>query len=956
MAEEKNKKDINEGFKSLTESINELGKSLSGKNKASFDGFRDFLKEITDLGKNLINENYFNTITNSINNIAKNVDDLIIKARSLNVQYSKLISSLSNPNINNIPNNKQSNESSKLKQSVPSKDNFNTIIADLGNVEAQVKKTFLKKVNIKIDDSDIAHKFISVINAIDARLNNITEKILKNVDKISANVFKSIKKSLAKISGIPINILHSILKLIDDVFNKIDKKILNQFNKFSNSVLNSIGNYFKNYFNIIDKATTKYRQAMALFKTESMASEAIIKRLSVDLAHMGASAADISISFIKLNTIFSGILGTDKDLVSTTTQLNKQFGISAELSSKFLKTISGINNSSIQTQKSILGYTRLLAQASGIPINILMEDVANASNDARVYMGESAVSLINAAATARILGIDMETIASAAKNLLQFDSSITNELRASALIGQNINFNNARRLMFNRDTKRAMEEIRRIAKEASFSEMNVIQQEAFARASGVSVSKLQDMLQQEKSIQWVRNNGTEIQKSQLYTYERLIQLNKERAAQEGYIETKKIEQLANQERLNQLQDSWNKMLTNALLPMINIFVIPLLDFITKILSFLISHKVILNAISLIIGVIGAGVVSIAIACKAVTTAFMAWRGISAIIKFLPHIKAGIIALRVLAISSIRALSVAIMNIPIAGWIAAGITLLVGLFVLLYNKWDWFRETINKGWRTMINFWKGIITGFIDVINKGWHNTFNFWKSVITGFIDGINNAYHTTINFWKGIIGGFITSFKIIGDFVFNIFHKIYKWISDLFVGQSSSKLGRGIVNGIVAIKNNLIDVLFSPFKTAFNKIINLFSSLVKFISPINLITGKLPSFSSIIKSPIIEAVTPNVKPNSEENKFKNNRGGAENNIIQKSDNNKEKILPIIEKIYKINDEYNNKFNALIDVISDLNNLLESGNIAINLDGTKLNYALSNAKSINGNYGEVTKL
>jgi TP901 family phage tail tape measure protein len=45
----------------------------------------------------------------------------------------------------------------------------------------------------------------------------------------------------------------------------------------------------------------------------------------------------------------------------------------------------------------------------------------------------------------------------------------------------------------------------------------------------------------------------------------------------------------------------------------------------------------------------------------------------------------------------RAISMAIFNIPIIGWIALAITAITGLFVWLYNKFDRFRATVNGIW-------------------------------------------------------------------------------------------------------------------------------------------------------------------------------------------------------------------------------------------------------------------
>ncbi len=65
------------------------------------------------------------------------------------------------------------------------------------------------------------------------------------------------------------------------------------------------------------------------------------------------------------------------------------------------------------------------------------------------------------------------------------------------------------------------------------------------------------------------------------------------------------------------------------------------------------------------------------------------------------------AFKLAAVTACRAVSVAIMSIPIVGWIAAAIAALVALGVYLWNTFAGFRAVIKGGWASFKAFFTGI---------------------------------------------------------------------------------------------------------------------------------------------------------------------------------------------------------------------------------------------------------
>ena len=87
------------------------------------------------------------------------------------------------------------------------------------------------------------------------------------------------------------------------------------------------------------------------------------------------------------------------------------------------------------------------------------------------------------------------------ESLLNFESSIENELSAELLTGKNLNLEKARQLALNNDIAGAAEEIaKQVGTSADFANMNAIQQEAIAKAAGLTKDELaQSLMDREAS-------------------------------------------------------------------------------------------------------------------------------------------------------------------------------------------------------------------------------------------------------------------------------------------------------------------------------------------------------------------------------------------------------------------------------------------------------------------------
>ena len=183
--------------------------------------------------------------------------------------------------------------------------------------------------------------------------------------------------------------------------------------------------------------------------------------------------------------------------LATFTALKKTAGLTGE-------EMMGIQKLSLATGKSFdeiadatLTQVEALNESSGIQINSkkVLADISNISAATQLSLSKNPKSLAAAVQTARSLGIELSKVEDISDSLLNFESSIKDELAAELLIGKNINLEKARQAALNNDLETvAIEIAKQAGSAAEFGKMNRIQQEALAQAVGMSRDELGETL------------------------------------------------------------------------------------------------------------------------------------------------------------------------------------------------------------------------------------------------------------------------------------------------------------------------------------------------------------------------------------------------------------------------------------------------------------------------------
>jgi hypothetical protein len=201
---------------------------------------------------------------------------------------------------------------------------------------------------------------------------------------------------------------------------------------------------------------------------------------------------------------------TTKGLQESLLAVGTQMGINARLSAQDLVTftklreqagytndeliaiqkISTINNKTVEdTSKAFLGTVARLNAQNKLAINAkqLFKEIVNVSDAIKLSVGGTAEKIAEAAFKAKQFGINLNQADQISESLLNFETSINNQISAELITGKELNMDKARLLALNGDIAGASAEIlKQVGGTAEFTKMNRIQQEALAKAVGLS--------------------------------------------------------------------------------------------------------------------------------------------------------------------------------------------------------------------------------------------------------------------------------------------------------------------------------------------------------------------------------------------------------------------------------------------------------------------------------------
>ncbi len=426
-----------------------------------------------------------------------------------NIKTQNLAEELSKISAKELTNRKEVN---KLQSKA------NDLVKKLRSDQIELNRLTLLKQNATKTEAAFLNKLIAKKYEellISQEVLTTTKEVLSVAKELndSSKYFDKIGDFLSKIPAVG-PLLAKPFKDISAALKEANEKGTNPlvagFNAASKSIATlSLGFFIQQAFKA-SAQVADLQKSLLLSKNEAYA----LRDAFIDTAIASGDAFITTDKLLASNAALSQQLGFSKrfsdDLNIGFINLTKRIGLSEEAAGGLAKAsiITGKSMKSITDDAS--GAVSAVSSQYGIQIRVqdVLEKAGKSSSLLLANFKGNPVELAKAVAEMDALGTSLETTQKQANALLDFQSSIQNQLEASLITGRYINLDKATELALNNDLVGVAKEL--LTQQIdynTFSDMNAIQRRSMARALGLETQELSDQL---LKLEYQKRSATEI--------------------------------------------------------------------------------------------------------------------------------------------------------------------------------------------------------------------------------------------------------------------------------------------------------------------------------------------------------------------------------------------------------------------------------------------------------------
>jgi hypothetical protein len=395
---------------------------------------------------------------------------------------------------------------------------LNDLAAELNQIsEDQLKtKEGIKKFETTIGKAQSASKKLSAeIQKLEAKKIGASRAQIRDIEQI-----QKLKQEELNATN---NLIESSKELLEisKSQNDIQKKInetMEGVNKGSKALLGTTLDNVASFAGLVklisdaDKSTTEVAKQLGISKAEARGIRADFNVIALTTNNSAINAESLSKSFLELGNNLGAVSGFTEDNLIAQTELTKQVGLQSEEASSLvgLGILNGKTNQEVTGE--ILDQVVALDKQTGIRLDgrKILAEVAKTEGQLAAQYGFNNKLIAQAVVLTKQYGLELKQAENIANNLLEFESSIENELSAELLTGKQLNLERARALSLAGDTAKAAEEVaQQFGSVEEFTSMNVLQQRELAKAVGLSTDELSDSIRKREILNRLGANRIE---------------------------------------------------------------------------------------------------------------------------------------------------------------------------------------------------------------------------------------------------------------------------------------------------------------------------------------------------------------------------------------------------------------------------------------------------------------
>jgi hypothetical protein len=246
-----------------------------------------------------------------------------------------------------------------------------------------------------------------------------------------------------------------------------------------------------------DERVTKLAKGLMISKDGASAIYKSFTQSKFEIDSIYNTTKDINEAFTDLTELTDFATTSTKEMVEAQIILTKNIGLSKEQAFGVQEAFAASN---IEADKGVdVVYDQIAAFANQNKMvstgKAIFNDIAKTSKLIQINFKGNLGSLVKTTLEAKKLGLTLDQVTKIGSSLLNFEESISSELEAELLTGRDLNLEKARLYALNHDIAGLTQEITKQGiTQKSFTDMNVIQQEAIAKSLGMSAEEMGEML------------------------------------------------------------------------------------------------------------------------------------------------------------------------------------------------------------------------------------------------------------------------------------------------------------------------------------------------------------------------------------------------------------------------------------------------------------------------------
>jgi len=252
-----------------------------------------------------------------------------------------------------------------------------------------------------------------------------------------------------------------------------------------------------------DENTTKLAKSLNQTKTEAAGTQIELSGMAMASGNAYLNTSKLVEATVKLGQQLGIAKVFSADVTTEFALLTGRMGLAEESAAGLAKMSVMLGKNSHNVTTEALGTAQALQSQAGIQLDNkkILEESGKVSGQLLANFKGNPTAIAAAVTQAKLLGTTLEQTKKQSESLLDFQSSIENELKAELITGQQLNLERARALALSGDQAGVAKELASQNMNFSkFSQMNVLAQKDFAAAVGLSADELSDQLATQQFI------------------------------------------------------------------------------------------------------------------------------------------------------------------------------------------------------------------------------------------------------------------------------------------------------------------------------------------------------------------------------------------------------------------------------------------------------------------------